>query len=124
VVSSVPTVPTGPPRILLNTSGTSNDQTATFSTSGSWTVNYSYTCKGLTGAAARFQVIAYADDGSGQTDTAVDVEKAAGVGAKVEHLNGSFYVDVVSQCSWHVVVTGVGTPAVAVLPEGTATPTG
>lgn len=93
------------PVAVLDVTGTGTKQTKKFTTPGDdWTLSYRYDCSNF-GSQGNFQVYVY-DTASGLPDVAVNELGAGKRDATEEHQGGTFYLEVNSECSWHIVVTG------------------
>ncbi|MHB8508032.1 MAG: hypothetical protein ACYDGR_05195 [Candidatus Dormibacteria bacterium] len=98
------------PDVLAETSGSGQSRTPSFSVKGPFTLNYQFECStaiarggfGTTGsfeATIRDAAGADAFDGQGVFD-----QGSAGLNSRTYPTGGTFYVDVASDCDWHVSV--------------------
>ncbi|HEU4966408.1 MAG TPA: G5 domain-containing protein [Candidatus Saccharimonadales bacterium] len=89
---------------LLDTSGNGIQTTQKFTTTGDWTLNYTYDCSSF-GFKGNFQVYIYNGDGS-IGDVAANELGMSGSNIQYEHGAGTYYLEINSECSWHVTVKG------------------
>ena len=95
------------PKTLLETGANGGiTKTASFTTPGAaWSMDWSYDCSVL-GDSGNFHVKVTRKDGSASANAAV--EKIGDHDSGTEHYKegGTFYLDVTSECPWHVRVAG------------------
>jgi hypothetical protein len=92
-------------RTLMDLYGSGTKTTARFTT-GDWDLRYFYDCSTF-GEEGDFQVFIYDTDASiSFTNSGVD-ERGKG-GSEVDHYHstGTFYLEVNSECSWHLQISG------------------
>lgn len=89
---------------LLDTSGNGIQTTQKFTTTGDWTLNYTFDCSNF-GFKGNFQVYVYDDSGS-PVDVAANDLGMSGGNTEYEHTAGTYYLEINSECSWHVTVKG------------------
>jgi len=89
---------------LLEVSGNGIQTTQKFTTTGAWTINYTYDCSSF-GFKGNFQVYIYNGDGS-MGDIAANELGMSGSNTQYEHGAGTYYLEINSECSWHVTVKG------------------
>lgn len=88
---------------LLDVTGNGIKQTASFTAGEEWTISYRYDCTAF-GQSGNFAVTIMDKDGF--VGLAANQIGAKGTDASVQHQAGRFYLEINSECSWHVVVTG------------------
>lgn len=93
------------PRVLLDQSGSGAAQTAPFSASGNWTLSYSFDCSNQ-GSAGNFIVNIGNTDSSASPD--IGPNDLALNGGNTDHYYdaGQHYLQIISECAWHVTVKG------------------
>jgi len=94
------------PLVALKLSGSGGKTTKTFTTSAEWTIKYSFDCKNF-GQAGNFQIMSYT---SGDL-TGLPVNELAKKGSSTTYQHGDpgrHYLEVNSECSWHLEVDSVG----------------
>ena len=91
---------------LLDVSGSGTKSTQKFTAGGDWDLNWSYDCSNF-GAQGNFQVMIYDGSGSLSFSNAM-VNQLGKSGSDVEHYHnsGTYYLEVNSECKWHVTVKG------------------
>jgi hypothetical protein len=95
------------PVVLLDISGSGTKRTQKFTTSGDWTLVWSYDCTAALGAQGNFIVTVYNADGSADySDTDVNQLGASGSDTQYYYDSGTHYLSVNSECSWHVTAKG------------------
>jgi len=95
------------PQVLLDVSGSGTKQTQKFTTSGDWTLDWSYDCSSDYSGQGNFQVFVYNDDGSlDSSDGLVNQFGAKGSDTQYYYDAGTHYLSVNSECSWHVTAKG------------------
>lgn len=94
------------PQILLDLTGTGTSQTQQFTAVANWDLNWRYDCTSL-GSQGNFQVMVYNKDGSLSYENTL-VNQLGNSGTDVQHYYkaGTFYLNVNSECSWHVTAKG------------------
>lgn len=101
--------PAPAPKTLIDMSGTANAETPAFTAPATYTVNYSFDCSNL-GTSGNFAI--EADDNNGQPrlgQPGVNRLAMSGQGsAKVRDINANpgTHLQILSECNWHVSVTG------------------
>jgi hypothetical protein len=98
------TAPAGP-KVLLDKTGSGIYNTPIFTTPSEWKFEWSFDCSNF-GQSGNFQVYVY--DGSSQLkDVPVNALAMKGSDIAYEHnLSGPYYLEMNSECDWHVVVWG------------------
>jgi hypothetical protein len=102
--------PSAPPaspvaaKVLLDKTGSGINKTPDFTAAGDWEIDWSYDCSTF-GSSGNFQVIVYNSDGS-LADVAVNELGAKGSDVTNEHQGGTYYLEMNSECNWHVIVKG------------------
>ena len=96
-------IPTSQPQTLLDVSGDGIKSTRSFSAGGDWDLAYSFDCSEF-GQSGNFAVTVYKD---GQmADMAANQLSMSGNDVSHMHLSGTIYLEVNSECRWHLKVTG------------------
>lgn len=92
-------VPT--PKVLLDQSGSGIETTVKFTAPSDWDLVWSYSCATAYGGSGNFQVFIYGSDGSTE---GIGANELGSGGNNVDHLHagGSIYLEVNSECSWHI----------------------
>ena len=92
------------PQTVLDVSGSGTKSTQTFTVNDSWQMKWSYDCSNF-GYQGNFQVAVYDADGSPSMQN-VDVNQLGMSDSDTEyyHTGGTFYLEVNSECNWHVTV--------------------
>lgn len=92
---------------LLDITGSGTKQTAQFTAAGNWDLNWTYDCSSFSGGSGNFITSVFNKDGSPSIDNS-DVNQLGAKGADVQHYykGGTFYLNINSECSWHVTVKG------------------
>lgn len=91
---------------ILDKHGSGQDRTRPFHVAGSWHLKWSYDCSNF-GQTGNFQIYvqtstgadAYPDDGPNKLGR-------SGHGKTYEPVGGHYYLDINSECKWHVKVKG------------------
>jgi len=91
------------PQVIMDKSGSGNNKTPSFTTSGGWEIDWSYDCTHL-GHSATFQVTVYATASNSQVDNAAIALGTKGTDVAFEDQGGTYYLQVISECDWHVLV--------------------
>jgi uncharacterized cupin superfamily protein len=93
------------PTVLLDKYGNGTSKTAIFQTTGEWTITYDFDCTAF-GFAGNFQIYVF-DGNSALTDLPVNSLSMKGTDTIYEHnLSGPYYLEMNSECNWHVIVNG------------------
>jgi hypothetical protein len=92
------------PQTVLDISGSGSKSTQTFTVNSSWQMKWSYDCSSF-GDQGNFQVYVYTSDGSLSFENA-GVNQLGNGGSDTEyyHTGGSYYLEVNSECNWHLTV--------------------
>lgn len=93
------------PKTLLSQSGNGSSQTKSFTADSNWTVAYTYNCSGV-GGTGNFQFDVGNPDGSYNTDIGANELGASGGNTDYYYDAGTHYLEINSECSWHVTVKG------------------
>ena len=93
-------------KVLLSESGSGIKKTERFQTNGPWHLKYSYDCTGQLGGQGNFIVSEYSGGDSIPSDVLVNELDSQGQSTTPVYDPGQHYLDVNSECSWHVTVTG------------------
>jgi hypothetical protein len=93
------------PKVLLDVQGTGTKSTNKFTAGGDWDLTWSYDCSSF-GSQGNFQVILYGQNSSDLKGIPVNELGAKGNDVTHEHDSGTFYLEMNSECAWHVTVTG------------------
>jgi hypothetical protein len=102
--SAKATAPAGP-KILLDKTGTGINKTAIFTTGSEWEIDWTYDCANF-GLQGNFQIYVY-DGSSTLKDLPVNALGLKGSDVAYEHnLSGPYYLEMNSECDWHVIVKG------------------
>jgi hypothetical protein len=102
--NAAPTTAASKPLKLLDVTGNGIKQTASFTAGSEWTISYRYDCTAF-GQSGNFAVTIM-DTSGGLVNVAANELGTKGTAASVQHESGRFYLEVNSECSWHIVVTG------------------
>lgn len=98
-------VPTRAAVALLDIQGTGQQTTQTFTTPGTeWTIAWAYNCAAF-GSQGNFIINIYTDAG-GFVLGGVNELGESGSRVEYHHGGGSFYLEINSECAWHVIVYG------------------
>lgn len=87
---------------LLDVSGSGSMQTEKFSSQGDWDMKWEYDCSNI-GVASNFIVTPTSDIKLNPLNHLGQV----GAGAQHYYQSGEYYLDVLSQCKWRIIVSGV-----------------
>jgi len=91
---------------LLDISGSGSKTTESFTAAGAWNLIWSYDCSNF-GSKGNFQVFIYDGNGNMSFDNpGVNQLGASGSDTDYYHVGGTYYLEVNSECSWHVTVKG------------------
>lgn len=93
------------PTVLLDLSGNGAQQTQPFTTTGDWTVTYTYDCSDY-GSAGNFQFDVDNTDGSTNNDNGANELATSGGATDYYYDAGQHYLSINSECDWHVTVKG------------------
>jgi hypothetical protein len=104
VSSPAPSAAPATLRVLLDKTGSGINTTTKFSAAGDWQIVWSYNCASF-GSSGNFIVTVYDADGS-LSDVAVNELGAKGADTTNEHQGGTYYLQMNSECKWHVIVKG------------------
>lgn len=98
--------PPPPPRTVFDLSGSGQKNTSDFTVSkDEWVIHYSYDCSGF-GGSGNFSIdVSSTDGGSADGDTPVNELGASGNSTSVERGAGTYYLQIGSECDWHITVT-------------------
>jgi hypothetical protein len=91
------------PKTLLTLSGNGSQQTQPFTTTGNWTLTYTYDCSGF-GQAGDFIADINNTDGSSNTDTGPNSQGMSGGSTDYYYDTGQRYLTITSECDWTVMV--------------------
>jgi len=97
-------LPSPTPVVLLDKRGSGINKTQEFTAAGDWQIDWSYDCANF-GHNGNFQIFVYNSDGS-LADLAANELGAKGSDTSYEHQGGTFYLQMNSECNWHVIVKG------------------
>jgi hypothetical protein len=97
-------LPSPSPVVLLDKPGSGINKTQEFTAAGDWQIDWSYDCANF-GQNGNFQIFVYNSDGS-LADLAANELGAKGSDTSYEHQGGTFYLQMNSECNWHVIVKG------------------
>ena len=98
--------PAKTPQVLLDLQGSGTKSTQKFTASGDWDLDWSYDCSSF-GNSGNFQVFIYTGSGSPSTSNSpVNELGASGSDTEHYHTGGTFYLEVNSECTWHVTAKG------------------
>lgn len=91
-------------KVLLDKTGSGINKTPSFTAAGNWEIDWSYDCSNF-GQSGNFAIIVYTGDGS-LYDVAANQLGAKGSDVSNEHQGGTYYLQMNSECDWHVIVKG------------------
>jgi hypothetical protein len=91
------------PKVIMDKAGSGINKTPSFTTSGSWEIDWSYDCTNL-GKSGSFQISVYESSSNAQVDVAAIALGAKGSDVAQEDQGGTYYLQVSSECNWHVIV--------------------
>ncbi len=98
------TGPPAPQHLLLDQTGSGTNTTARFTAGADWHIDWSYDCSSF---APKGTFAIYVFDNAGSAvDVAANQLGASGSATSNERRGGTFYLQVNSQCNWHVMVKG------------------
>jgi len=96
--------PAPQPQTVLDISGSGSKSTQTFTVGNNWQMQWSYDCSSF-GDRGNFQVYIYTGDGAMSFDNnGVNQLGSSGSDMDYYHTGGSYYLEVNSECSWHIKV--------------------
>jgi len=101
--STAAPTPSPTPKVLLDISGSGNQQTQPFSTSGDWTIAYTFDCSAF-GSQGNFQYEVDNTEGSENSDLGANDLAVNGGTTNYYYDAGQHYLTINSECSWHVTV--------------------
>ncbi len=102
-VRDTPTTASGSAAVL-SLSGSGTNSTRTFTVSGDWDLSWSYDCRNF-GFEGNFIVFVYESDGSPSvSNVGVNQLGPSGTGVEHYHAGGTYYLQVISTCSWTISV--------------------
>jgi hypothetical protein len=102
--TAVPTpTPAPTPGLVFEQRASGSASTRTFVVGEAWTLAWSYDCSNF-GTQGNF--IVYAKRADGSTVGAVNQLGRSGASTDYFHQGGSLYLEVSSECAWHITVTG------------------
>jgi hypothetical protein len=90
--------------ILLDKTASGINKTTSFTAASDWEISWFYDCSGF-GSNGNFQIYVYNGDGT-LSDLAANELGPKGSNITNEHQAGTYYLDMNSECDWHVVVKG------------------
>jgi hypothetical protein len=90
--------------VLLDKTGSGINKTPDFTAAGDWEIDWSYDCSNF-GQNGNFAITVFNSDGS-LADVAANQLGAKGSDVANEHQGGTFYLQMNSECDWHVIVKG------------------
>jgi hypothetical protein len=96
--------PPPPPVVAFDRKGSGAASTSTFSVSSEWTLAWSYNC-GSFGSRGNFIVSIYSSDGSTNPGDGPNQIGESGSSTESYHQGGEYYLEINSECAWHVTVT-------------------
>lgn len=102
-LAQAPAAPT--PKVLLDQSSSGDVSTAPFTTTGDWTLTYTFDCTNY-GYAGNFQIYIENTDGSENTDEGANDLSMSGGNTDHYYDSGQHYLEINTECDWHVTVTG------------------
>ncbi len=95
------------PRTVLDISGGGTKSTQTFTVEKSWLLQWSYDCSNF-GDSGSFMVAIKNSDGSPSDNEDVSQSGTSGADIEYYHTGGSYYLEVDSECKWHIAVQDSG----------------
>lgn len=101
---SAAVVPVAAAAVLLDEKGNGIKKTKPFTTTRPWTIDYTYDCASF-GQKGNFQIYVY-ELPETLSGIAVNELAASGSDTTNEYGVGQFYLQMNSECDWHVVVKG------------------
>lgn len=94
--------PAPTPQILLDVEGSGIKTTQRFQAPDEWAIAWSYDCSGSYGGNGNFQIYVKGD----AMDVAANALGVSGHDVSYEHSGGSVYLEMNSECAWHVRAIG------------------
>lgn len=92
-------------KVLFDKTGSGIGKTAIFTTPSEWEIDYYFDCTGF-GQTGNFSITVY-DGASQMKDLPANALGLKGSDVAYEHnLSGPYYLEVNSECDWHVTVKG------------------
>jgi hypothetical protein len=91
------------PTVIMDKTGNGISTTPSFTTSGGWEIDWSYDCANL-GQSSTFQISLHESSSNARVDTAAIALGASGSDVTFEDQGGTYYLQVSSECNWHVIV--------------------
>jgi hypothetical protein len=102
----LPTISTAAPAgTILDVTGSGIKTTRSFTIGNAWDLIWSYDCSDF-GTKGNFQVYVFKADGSLSRNAGVNELDNSGNGVEHFHQGGTLYLEMNSECTWHVVVQG------------------
>jgi hypothetical protein len=95
--------PTPQPTVLLDQSGSGIASTNSFTTSSKWSITYTFDCSSFD-SQGNFQIYINNTDGSYNTDAGANDLALNGGNTDYYYDSGQHYLQVNSECDWHVTV--------------------
>jgi len=104
--ASTPAPSTAPAalKVLLDKRGSGINQTPKFTAGGDWEIDWSYDSSSF-GSDGNFAIVVYQGDGT-LSGIAANQLGAKGSDVAYEHQGGTYYLEMNSECNWHVIVKG------------------
>lgn len=93
--------------MLLDLAGSGTKSTQKFTAAGDWDLAWTYDCSKFSDGTGNFAVFAYGDNN--QMAVSINgVNQLGANGSSTEHYHagGTFYFQILSECTWTVKVTG------------------
>jgi hypothetical protein len=91
------------PKVIMDKTGSGINKTPSFTTSGSWEIDWSYDCTNL-GQRGLFQISVFESASNARVDIAAITLGAKGSDVAGEDQGGTYYLQVSTECNWHVIV--------------------
>ena len=91
--------------MLLDVTGTGIKSTNKFTAAGDWDLTWSYDCSAF-GSNGNFAVALYGQNSNDVRGILVNELGAKGNDVTHQHDAGTFFLQMNSECAWHVTVTG------------------
>jgi hypothetical protein len=93
------------PTTLLDVSGSGIKTTQAFTVGPTWAMTWSYDCSAF-GSRGNFIVNVMTTDGHGSRNAGTNQLGTGGSDVEHFHVGGTFYLEINSECGWHVTVQG------------------
>lgn len=93
-------------QVLLDETGTGVKSTNKFTAGGDWDIVWSYDCTKFAGGTGNFQIYIYGKDSSDLKGVGANELGAKGNDVNHQHDTGTFFLQMNSECAWHVTVKG------------------